>query len=162
MKSGENSDNASIVRDKDSIKKWGASTLEAGFTILPAVLFERQKALGLSPQELNVLLQLLRHWWQSDSYPFPSRRVIAEQMGCTQQTVQRHLSSLKANGFIEIERRKLPNGGYTSSRYRFDGLVKMLKPLAEEVLVERSQRMEAKQNREKRKNPRVKKGEKRA
>ena len=130
--------------ERESVKKWGRDVIEAGFTVVPSVILQRQATLGLTSPELNVLLQLLDHWWSASSFPYPSRKAIAERMGVSPQTVQRHITKLARCGFIEIERRKRSDGGYTSSVYRFEGLKTALQPLAVEGVKERQAREEAK------------------
>ena len=47
----------------ESIRKWGKPVIEAGFSIVPSVLFKYQDELRLNAVDMNILLQLLDHWW---------------------------------------------------------------------------------------------------
>lgn len=132
-------------------KKWTRPVWRSGWTGIPNVLLKRQKDLGLTPPELNVLLQLLKHWWEADSNPYPSRKAIADCIGSTPQTVQRHITKLVEAGFVERKRRTREDGGYTSNEYTFQGLVKALKPFAEEEAEARKERAEAAQKKPRRK-----------
>ncbi len=44
-------------------KKWTPALMKAGWTVIPSVILERQKALGLDPVDVNILLQLARNCW---------------------------------------------------------------------------------------------------
>jgi DNA-binding transcriptional ArsR family regulator len=142
------------AEERQNAKKWTPEVWASGWTGIPTVLLERQASLKLTPQELNVLLQLLKHWWVADQKPFPSRAALAESIGLTPQSVQRHLTKLSAAGYIESSRRKRPDGGYTSNEYTFNGLVAALKPLAKEAIEERKKRSEEDSERRRRKSPR--------
>lgn len=146
--------NGRSAEERQNAKKWTPEVWASGWTGVPTVLLERQATLKLTPQELNVLLQLLKHWWVADQNPFPSRAALAESIGLTAQSVQRHLTKLSAAGFIESIRRKRPDGGYTSNEYKFNGLVAALKPLAKEAIDERKKRSEEDSQRRRRKSPR--------
>lgn len=50
--------------------KWGEETLKLGFVPIPTSLIFAQKELGLSSIEINILLNLLVHWWEK-TIPFP-------------------------------------------------------------------------------------------
>jgi hypothetical protein len=74
------------VRDK-----WDVVT-DPGFLALPYVLLLHQFALGLSSENLNVLLHVLAHWHSKGRMPYPHSNTIAKRMGASQRTVQRSLS----------------------------------------------------------------------
>jgi DNA-binding transcriptional regulator YhcF (GntR family) len=85
--------------------------------------------------DLNLLLQIMKHWWEADKFPFPSRKALAACIGRDISTVQRRLTRLKEKGFIEIYHRHHPNNkGQTSSSYTFNGLIEKATELAEEKL----------------------------
>lgn len=93
-----------VLRENE--KKWGASLLNAGWTILPNTIFMKQRALGLDSMDINILLILVSHWWYADSLPFPSKKTIAEAIGCDSSTVRRRIQKMEVAGFIKrIERR---------------------------------------------------------
>lgn len=115
-------------------KKWGKPTVENGWTLLPNILLERQAVLGVTPTEMNVLLHILKHWWQADSLPFPEMNTIAAAMGVSRSTVQRSIRNMEKAGLLQRIERKSANGGNTSNMYDFSGLVKHLKPYAADEL----------------------------
>jgi hypothetical protein len=82
------------VRDK-----WGIVS-DPGFLTVPYVLILHQMALGLSSENLNVLLNVIAHWHAKGRMPYPHSATIAKRMGASQRTVQRSLSWLCKNGFM--------------------------------------------------------------
>ena len=88
--------------------------------------------MGLEPDEFNVLLQLVSHWWSADHDPHPAKQTIARRMGKSARMVQRHLTSLEEKGFIErITRYKL-HQGQDSNGYDLKGLIAKLEAIAPE------------------------------
>ncbi|TWU61976.1 helix-turn-helix domain-containing protein [Crateriforma conspicua] len=125
--------------ERENVKKWG-KVIAQSWTFVPSILLEKQTELGLTPRELNILLQLFRHWWKADAPPFPSHATIAEACGCDRSTVQRTLKRLEKRGLIETTHRTdAKHGGRTSNEYGFGGLIKEATYLAEEVAEERAQ-----------------------
>lgn len=142
---------------KENEKKWTPELLEAGWTMIPNVLLERQRALRLTPLDLNILLQILRHWWKKDELPFPSKRTIAECIGVTPNAVQKHIREMEKDGLIErSERTDHKHGGRKSNEYCFDGLIKAALPFAKELLEEREERGKEKAARRMRMKPKQK------
>ncbi len=47
--------------------------------VLPSIILEKQHALGLDAIDVNILLQLARHWWYRDNPPHPSKASIAHR-----------------------------------------------------------------------------------
>ena len=126
---------------RENEKKWSKPVLAAGWSAIPSVLLERQQALGLSPTDLNILLQIIRHWWKKDSLPYPSKQTIAECIGIDKRTVQRRIEQLEKDGLIQRESRfSASGGGQQSNYYNLSGLVEALKPLAKEAVAEKTQR----------------------
>ncbi len=79
--------------------RWGVVT-DPGFLVVPYVLLMHQFALGLSSENLNVLLNVLAHWHSAGRMPFPHSHTIAKRMGVSPRTVQRSLSWLAKNDFL--------------------------------------------------------------
>ena len=71
--------------------KWGEETSAVGFIPFPSTLIFAQAELKLTPMEVNVLLNLLVHWWEKDKFPYPSQKAIAYRIGVSTRTVQRIL-----------------------------------------------------------------------
>jgi len=115
-------------------KKWGKPTIEVGWTLLPNILLERQAVLGINSVQMNILLYILKHWWEADSLPFPEMNSIAKAIGVSRSTVQRNIRQMEAAGFIQRIYRKSKHGGNTSNKYDFSGLVQHLAPYAKDEL----------------------------
>lgn len=111
--------------------KWGETTVNAGFQLVPNVLLKGQADLGLSPNEMNILLHLLLHWWWPDQWPFPNPRILAARMNCSTRTVERALQGLREKGLIKRLPTELREKNIAIRRYDLSGLVSQLKNLAE-------------------------------
>lgn len=99
---------------------------DAGYQAVPDVLLYSQKDLGISSEELNVLLNLLAHWWRPESSVFPRPTTIAARMGVSVRTVQRVVSSLEKKGIVRKSRTR---DGRTY--YDVSPLKELLTPYAE-------------------------------
>lgn len=119
--------------------KWGKDLLETGWTGLPNVLIEKQHALGLNVVDLGIILHLVKHWWSAGEPPFPSKRRIAQAMGISERTVQRHVAEMEAKGYVTREQQRL--GGGRPNRYHLNGLIEKLMPFAEEANQEKQERI---------------------
>ena len=121
-------------------RKWGKLLMDAGYTIFPSTILERQQALGLDAMDVNILLHLARHWWKKDNAPHPSKKSIAEAVGVTPRTVQRRIAAMESGGLIRREERRTASNTSKTNLYHFDGLVKEATPYAKEALRERERR----------------------
>jgi DNA-binding MarR family transcriptional regulator len=93
-----------------------------GWTAVPNLLLKKQGVLKLGSSELNVLLNLIRFWWEPTRAPFPSPEKIAAEMGVTARTVYRTLAALEKKGFID----RVSEDG-KATKYELQGLVDKLK-----------------------------------
>lgn len=110
--------------------RWGIA-LDGGFTLVPDPLLRNQAQLGLSAQELNLVLQLLSFWWTSTTWPRPRVSVLAARIGVDERTVQRSLASLRDKGLVK----RVPvstEAGDVLQGFDLSGLVSRLKALAVE------------------------------
>ena len=121
---------------KKSELKWGTDLWSSGWTGIPTVILHRQKALKLTPLDVNVLLHLVSYWWDHDRLPFPSKNTIAECIGRSARTVGRSLEKMSDQGILERHLRR----GQTT-KYGFGGLKKQARPFAEEALEEKRRRV---------------------
>lgn len=120
--------------------KWGKPLIKAGWTLIPNQLLERQAALGLDATDINILLHLMRYWWEADRLPFPSKATIAKCMKAHPRTVQRRIAKLETAGFIKRKRRDHPERGRLTNEYDFTGLISQLEPMAKQYLEQRELR----------------------
>lgn len=91
--------------------KWGEGGLCLGWTAIPTSLLFVQSQLNLTSTDMNVLLNLIIHWWHVDDRIYPSQDSIAHRMGVSKRTIQRTLDRLVALGLIEVKQTKR-NGKY--------------------------------------------------
>ena len=113
-------------------ERWSDAALERGYSPVPIILMWGQAKLGLTPEEMNVLLQLISHWWSGGSDPYISKERIAVRMGKHPRTVQSYLTSLESKGFIKrIQRYKL-NKGQDANAYDLSLLNGKLEEIAPE------------------------------
>lgn len=106
--------------------KWTAQVMKLGFTPLPSLLLRAQARLGLKPEQLNVLLQIVEHWWEADKVPFPSKDTLARRIGKSPRQVQRYLTQLEDGGFISRIERFNGRKAQVSNGYDLGGLVAKL------------------------------------
>lgn len=124
-------------------RKWGKTTLDEGrWTAIPNLLLERQQALGIDAVKLNILLVLLKHWWDKSNMPWPSKANIGAIVGRDKSTVQKHLKQMEELGLVKRNKRYLSAGGQTNNEYDLTGLVTQLKDLAIEKRKVRKMREE--------------------
>ncbi len=132
--------------DSEFKKKWGSQIYSLGWAGIPNILIERQQKLGIDSVDMNILLILIKHWWEKDNNPYPSKKTIADMIGRDSTTVQRHIRDLERKGIIERKPRynsKSVGGGQKSNEYVLTGLVRKLKQLATEEINTKKEREEA-------------------
>lgn len=134
-------------------QKWTKPMMEAGFTVLPSVIIERQRALGLDALDVNILLHLAMYWWTPDNKPHPSVGTIAAALNVTERTVQRRITALQELGMIRREERRIGRTGSLTNLYHFDGLIAAATPYAEERITEIEAKRAAQEARVKRRGP---------
>lgn len=128
--------------EKESRKKWGDELIDAGYTILPSIIVRRQKALGLEPIHINILMILLAYWWKADNLPYPSKKTIAESIGVDPSTVRRRIKEMENAKLIKRIERRVANNRSLSNQYDFSGLIVAAKPFAvEEIQVKEENRI---------------------
>lgn len=138
---------------KANVKKWGKDVMDAGYTLVPNVLIERQRALGLDSVDLNILLVILSHWWTPDSRAFLAKETIGEAVGKSARTVQRRIVRMKADGILDTIERYTSTGRRTANGFDLQKLATGAGPFAKELLAERKRRAEENKARRLRKRP---------
>ena len=109
------------------IDKWGDRSCSLGWVAIPTLLLFSQKELKITSSELNVLLNLVVHWWEKSESPFPSQGAIAYRTGLSIKTVQRALSNLEKKKLI-IKTATSRSNSVTKGRTLYD-----LSPLVSEL-----------------------------
>jgi len=118
--------------------KWGKPTLDVeGWTAIPNILLERQQALNIDAVKLNILLVLIKHWWEKPKMPYPSKATMGEIVGRDKSTIQKHLRQMEEQGLLKRKKRFQHAGGQTSNEYDLTGLIHKLEKLSQKELKER-------------------------
>jgi DNA-binding transcriptional regulator YhcF (GntR family) len=128
----------------ESIRKWGKPVIDAGFSIIPSVLFKYQEELELNAVDMNILLQLLDHWWKKSKLPMPSKKRLAKRLGVDVSTIRRHVAKLEGRNLIQRKKRFDDARGQRSNHYDLQGLVDALHPFAVRANKESKAKREAK------------------
>ena len=108
--------------------------MDAGWTALPSIILDKQHALGIDSLDLNILLQLAKHWWKRDGLPYPAKDTIAQVIGVDSSTIRKRIARMEREGLIQRLERYDKKGGQQSNHYSFDGLIKKMVPHAEEAI----------------------------
>lgn len=120
--------------------KWGKTLIAAGFTALPDVIFQYQKALKLKPLDVLVLLHLASYWWKPNENPWPAKGTIADAIDVDPRTVQRSIAKMEALGYVQRIERKAKAGDNLTNQYDLRGLVKAAATFAEQKIAIREKR----------------------
>ena len=91
-------------------KIWGKPVLKHGYAGIPSILIRAQARLGLSPTQMNIVVQLLDYWFDPQRPPFPSKKELAKRIGINPKTVQINIRALEDAGYIRREMRKTTSG----------------------------------------------------
>ncbi len=134
-------------------QKWSPVVWDAGWTSFPSTLIEHQKALGIDPIDMNILLHLAMYWWKRDTKPFPSKSTIADALGIHPRTVQKRMAAMESVGFVRREERRVPGQGSKTNLYHLDGLIEALRPFAQQKIDVRDARKKEDDARKRRKRP---------
>lgn len=137
----------------ESRKKFGNDLIEAGYTILPSTLITRQKALGLDPIHINILLVLMTYWWTADTLPYPSKKTMAEIIGVDESTIRRRIAEMEKWKFIKRVQRRVEHNRNQTNIYDFAGLIDALQPFAQEEVQAKEAAKIAKEKRVSSKKP---------
>lgn len=122
---------------KESVKMWGKTTIDAGFTILPSTLLLKQHELQLDSVDVNILLHLIVAWWKKERKPYLSKKTIAARMNVDPSTVQRHVRKMEGAGLLKRVERRGENKSRQTNQYDLKPLADKLHPLAVVVRKER-------------------------
>ena len=108
---------------------WGETILRHGYTGIPVVLIKAQRRLGITPLQMNIIIQLLSYWHDPDRPPFPSKKELADRIGVTSKTIQNNIRALENVDLIKREQRKTASGDWKSNIYHLDGLVEQIRKI---------------------------------
>jgi len=103
-------------------QKWGDDFFSSrGFIQFPSALLEFNDSLGLTSQELAIILALL-YWKFTSSTPYPSVTTIADQVHKSPRAVQYTLRGLEERGWIKITTAYHPDGSQGANLIDFTPL----------------------------------------
>lgn len=125
-------DFSAAMRKAGAKERWSSNVMDRGYTTIPTILLWGQARLELTADELNVLLQIISHWFYVGNDPHPSKARIAERMGKHPRTVQGYLTSLEKKGFLRRVERFRPSKGQDANGYDLSGLATKLESIAPE------------------------------
>ncbi|MEI8393735.1 MAG: helix-turn-helix domain-containing protein [Rhodospirillaceae bacterium] len=106
---------------------WGKAVLRHGYTSMPSILIKAQRRLGISPLQMNIIIQLLDYWHEPERKPFPTKKDLAARMDVTGKTIQNNIRQLEQAGLIRRQGRRTACGDWASNIYDLDGLVERIK-----------------------------------
>ncbi len=150
---GEAVKRADVETLKKNEAKWSKPLMAAGWNAIPSIIIEKQRALGLDPIDLNIIVHLTSYWWTADNLPHPSVETIATALDLKPRTIQKRIKALQELGLMtRTERRKTKRGSDTNL-YSFEGLIKAVTPFAEEKNAQIAKRKAEEQERLTRKRP---------
>ena len=129
-------------------KIWGKAVYSLGYTGIPSILIQGQRRLGITPTQMNIIIQLLDYWREPSRKPFPTKNELAERLNVTAKTIQNNIRALEKAGLIARELRRTAAGDWNSNIYHLDGLVQKVQALEPDFSEARRKRKEAKVNAE--------------
>jgi hypothetical protein len=112
--------------------KWSSPLIEAGWTAIPSIIFEKQEALGLDPIDINIVAHLACYWFTPENLP---------------HTVQKRVKALVDLGLLTKQERKRADKSNETNLYGFAGLIEAARPFAEEKLEARAAKAAAEEAR---------------
>jgi hypothetical protein len=123
---------AKLIKKGQSKARWSQNVIDRGYTMIPTILLWGQARLGLTADELNVLLQIISHWFYAGNDPHPSKGTIALRMGKHPRTVQDYITSLEKKGFLRRVERFRGSKAQEANGFDLSGLAAKLEAIAPE------------------------------
>jgi len=127
-------DNKEKARGKhrdQNIKKWGRNVHDKGWVYVPNLLIDHQAELGLSPIQMNILLVLMRYWW--DQLPHPGVARIGKTIGRGKSTIRSHIREMENAGLLDRQYRSSVKLNSQTNKYDFTGLVQRLQTIEQNL-----------------------------
>jgi predicted transcriptional regulator len=108
---------------------WGKEVVARGCTGIPSIIIQAQSRLGITPLQMNILIQSLDYWHEPERKPFPTKRNIADRIGVTEKTIQNNIRQLEKASLIRREYRRTSSGDWNSNIYHLDGLAERVRKM---------------------------------
>ena len=121
-------------------KIWGKAVYSHGYAGIPSILIRGQRRLGLNPMQMNICIQLLDYWYDPARKPFPTKKELAQRIGCTQKTIQNNIRELETAGLVKRLQRRTASGDWNSNIYDLSGLVAKVQALEPEFAQEKKEK----------------------
>ena len=74
MMAKQTTQKANVEQLRVNEKKWTKPLMDAGWSVLPNIIIEKQAALGLDPLDMNIILHLVQYWWVAANLPHTTER----------------------------------------------------------------------------------------
>jgi predicted transcriptional regulator len=133
-----------LEKAKSSTEKiWGKAVRSYGYAGIPSILIQAQRRVGVTPLQMNILVQLLDYLYDPTRHPFPRKSEIAERMGVTPKTIQINIRAMEKAGLVKREIRRKAAGDYDSNVYHLDGLIARVQALEPEFRALKEERQRA-------------------
>jgi predicted transcriptional regulator len=134
----------STEKTKSSTERiWGKAVRNYGYAGIPSIMIQGQRRLGVTPLQMNILIQLLDYLYDPTRHPFPRKKEIADRLGVNPKTIQINIRALEKAGLIKREIRRKAAGDYDSNVYHLDGLIARVQALEPEFRELKEQRKNA-------------------
>jgi len=126
------------------VEKWGSPALEMGWTAIPTTLLFLQNQLTITPLGLNIILNLVAHWWDVNEKPYPAQEALAARMGVSKRSIQREMKTLIDRGLISKKPSSASHPKYRGrNTYDLSPLVKLLEELSPPLVASMKKRKDA-------------------
>lgn len=73
-----------------------------GWTGVPNILLRKQLELGLSSDQLIILINIIRFWWKEEKLPYPSIEKLSLETGLTKETIEKIIKELDEKKLIKV------------------------------------------------------------
>ena len=122
-------------QDKSKIIQIWGDILDEGFTSVPNLLLRYRSILGIKPQHLSLIIDIMSFKWDIHS-PFPSYTTLAKRAGVDERTIKRITQDLEELGLLIKEPRfDDTTGAQITTIFDF-------RPLVRKLTIERSRILE--------------------
>ena len=107
------------------IQIWG-DILDEGFTSVPNILLKHRDKLGIKPNHLTLIIDIMSFKWDSEN-PFPSYTTLAKRSGVAERSIKRLTQDLEEMGLLKrTPRFNEETGAQITTIYDFRPLVQKL------------------------------------
>ena len=89
---------------------------------------------------MNICIQLLDYWFDPERKPFPTKKELAQRIGCTEKTIQNNIRALEEANLVQRQQRRTAAGDWNSNIYDPSRLVAKVQALEPEFAQEKQQR----------------------